>query len=64
MNDLERIYAAPKSDLKRLNVDFGKFKKSIKYAKILFRCMIIYFILIGFIYIPTSILRLFIFTNF
>lgn len=63
MNELEKIYAAPKSDLKRLKIDISKFKKTIKYAKFMFRCWVIYFLLIGLIYLPTSLLRLLVFTN-
>ena len=64
MDELERIYAAPKSDLKRLNFDVSKFKKTIKYAKFMFRCWVIYCLIFGLVYLPTTLLRLLVFTNF
>ena len=63
MSDLENIYAAPKSDLKRLDLDLNNFKKTIKYAKFLFRCMIIYAIVFGLFYLPMAILNLTVFSK-
>ena len=63
MDELEQIYAAPKSDLKRLNINFSKFKNTIKYAKFIFYCWIIYLLIVGLIYLPIALMRLLVFPN-
>jgi len=61
MDELEQIYATPKSDIKRLEIDFRKFKKTIKYAKFTFYCWVTYLVFFGLIFLPTSILYIFLF---